>query len=277
MKTGIILFEQFHGRENIGSSRIRGHWIAKYWEDCEVAITGKKYDQIIYQKVYWPEHAKNFKGKKILDMCDPDWLHWSHRVKEMIEEVDAITTSTEALRIAIQQFTDKPVYYVADRLDLDVHRERKVHEGRAKLAVWFGYSSNSELVKPLLNILDNYNLDLKIISDKDFNLPNAKKGKINLINTRWNPETINRELISGDIILNPRSSKGRWRFKSNNKTLSAWSLGMPVADNLTDLKRFLDEDERKKESQLRLKEVKEKWDVRKSVDEYKKIFESINK
>jgi hypothetical protein len=36
----------------------------------------------------------------------------------MLENVDAITTSTEKLAEAIRNFTDKPVFYVPDRMDL---------------------------------------------------------------------------------------------------------------------------------------------------------------
>jgi len=64
------------GRKDIGSSRIRGEWLANNCGDTEIFIQGKAYDVVIYQKAYWVEHAKLFKGIKILDLCDPDWLHW---------------------------------------------------------------------------------------------------------------------------------------------------------------------------------------------------------
>ena len=70
MKKGAILtFEQFHGRKNLGSSRIRGHWLIDNWDEVELFKQGKKYDFVIYQKAYFIEHAKIFKGIKILDLC----------------------------------------------------------------------------------------------------------------------------------------------------------------------------------------------------------------
>ena len=65
------------------------------------------------------------------------------------------------------------------------------------------------------------------------------------------------------------------RFKSNNKTLQCWALGMPVAKTADDLDRFVDPAERNKEAKVRLKEIKERWDVKISVDEMKALIEEI--
>ena len=116
MKIGILTFEQFHGKMDIGISRIRGHWLAKYWDEAEVWKMGQKYDIMIYQKVYWIEHAKQFNGIKILDLCDPDWKEWSSRIKQMIDLCDAVTTSTYEIAKYIIKLTDKPVWYIPDRL-----------------------------------------------------------------------------------------------------------------------------------------------------------------
>jgi len=76
MKGGILLFEKWHGKENIGSSRIRGHWLVKYWSEVEprdmeleLFKQGAKYDFVIFQKVYWLDFVKEFNGIKILDLC----------------------------------------------------------------------------------------------------------------------------------------------------------------------------------------------------------------
>ena len=75
MKIGILTFEQFHGRKDIGSSRIRAKWVINHWPEAEEFVFGQKYDVVIYQKAYWLEHAQEFKGLKILDICDADFLH----------------------------------------------------------------------------------------------------------------------------------------------------------------------------------------------------------
>jgi hypothetical protein len=47
---------------------------------------------------------------------------------------------------------------------------------------------------------------------------------------------------------------------------------MPVATNGTELDRFLKGEEREKERVKRLKEVKEKWDVKISVKEWQDFY-----
>ncbi len=294
---GILTFEQFNGRRNIGSSRIRGKWLAKYWPEAEELIQGKPYDAVVYQKAYWVEHARLFKGTKILDLCDRDWTHWGYRVKEMIDEVDAITCSTEALRDAVQHFTSKKVYLVPDRIDLQAHPQRKEHRGngRAKTVVWFGYSSGFPLLQSSLGALVKYRLNLICIADTPFVLPmtvmrprrdmyksdegyaEAVNGKhfVDLKNYLWSLETVNDDIIRGDIVINPKSEVGRWRYKSNNKTVTAWALGMPVAHGREELERFLDESERVAEAERRIKEVRELYDVRKSVDEMKAVINEV--
>src|SRR4030042_325192 len=140
MKCGIYTFEIYHGKKDIGSSRIRGHWLAKYWEDAEIMKLGEHYDVVIFQKAYDIEFAKYFKGIKILDLCDPDWMHWQFPIKEMIEECDAITTSTQALADYITTITEKPVMYIADRLDLESLKEKITHRGEFISAVWLSYT-----------------------------------------------------------------------------------------------------------------------------------------
>jgi hypothetical protein len=276
LKCGILTFEKYEGRRNIGSSRIRGHWLIKHWTEAEIFNMGSNYDAIIYQKAYWIDHAKKFKGVKILDVCDPDIYHWGYRTVEMIQECDAVTTSTEALAVLYRTFTNKPVICIPDRMDLESHRERKIHNGDAKKAVWFGYSTNFELLKPAVNFLVKNNLELIVISDKDFSVPNNIADKIKVTNIRWELETVNKNIVLGDFVLNPFSNTGRWQFKSNNKTLTAWALGMPVATTAKEMEGFLSEEARVQESELRLKEMQEKWDVKISVEEYKKLIHELH-
>jgi len=276
-KGSILLFEQFHGRKNMGSSRIRGHWLVNNWDGVELFKQGKEYDFVIYQKAYFLEHAKIFKGVKILDLCDPDWLHWAYKVKEMIEYCDAVTTSTESLAISLRQITDKPVLCIPDRVDLKLFKEKKIHEGDATRVCWYGYSDNFEILKPTLGILKKHNLDLLIISDGTFNIPKIYDGKIKVENIKYDIRTINQNILKSDFVINPQGTRGKWKFKSNNKTLTSYAIGMPVAHNTEELKRFIKCDERKKEIEKRSKELKEEYNIEKSIDQYKELILSIKK
>ena len=277
MKGAILTFERYLGKRNIGSSRIRGKWLADNWEGVELFTQGQGYDFIIYQKAYFVEHAKAFKGIKIFDLCDPDFLHWGYRTKEMLDNVDIITTSTEALAKTLRNFTTKPVVHIPDRINLKEFTTKKYHKDRARTVVWYGYSTNFEMLKPVLHFIKKLKLNLIVISDTSFLMPNAYVNSIEVRNFPHNWDTVALDIQEGDIVINPQSSKGKWKYKSNNKTLFAWAQGMPVATNLIELQKFLSEEERRKEAIKRTKELEEKWDICYSVNELKTIIKDVKK
>lgn len=279
MKTGILLFEQVQGKKDIGSSRIRGHWIVKHWKDAgvdlgeaEIFKHGGNYDAVIYQKAYFIEHAKDFQGIKIFDICDPDWLDWGYRFKEMIELCDAITCSSRALAAAIGGFTNKPVYFVPDRVDLDSVIPPKIHKGDAKIAVWYGYSHNFPALMASLPALAKRGLSLIVISDDVFTPP--ANSKVSVTNYPWSQHWM-ADIQRGDIVINPQMKKGRWKYKSDNKTSISRALGMPVAHTDEELDQLITEAERARASVECLRIVKEHYDVRLSVVDYKDIIQAI--
>jgi len=274
MKNNIAfwLMEEYHNWPlgKAGSSRIRGRWVMKYWPGTESYQIGKKYDAIIFQKVYFPDFIERYKGIKILDMCDPDMLEGAP-ITEAIENVDAVTVSTKPLYNLMKQLTDKPVVIIPDRIDFDEHTQvKRRFEGRAREAVWFGYSHNFTILKPCINKLKKNKIRLKIISDKGF-----KHADKNVIMKEWDVDKVHSELIMSDFALMPKYDKGKFIFKSNNKTLTCWALKVPVATMPEDLDRLGDPDERKREAEEKYEKVKAEFDVRKSVEQYKELIKDI--
>ena len=277
-KIGFLLYENIIGNKNAASSRIRGKWLIKYWPEAEEFVYGRKYEVVIYQKCYPVDHAKLFKGIKILDLADPD-----HTIREPIIEMmrycDAMTVSSEALRDFYQTMIDKPVVFIDDRQDLEYLKEKKQHKGRAKEVVWYGYSHNSHVLKAVLPSLERLKLGLSIISDSMTTVTAySKERREKRVKERWikwNLDKVNREIIKSDIVIMPSSMKPNDRFKSLNKTTNAWALGMPVANTADDLEKFLSEEARKKEAEKNLKIVKEKFDVRISVQEMKDLINKL--
>jgi len=285
MKTAFLTFEHFHKKpiDSIGGSRIRANNLVKYWNDAELFRYGQEYDAIIYQKVYWINNAESFKGIKILDICDADFLHWGYKTVEMIGHCDAITCSTQALALDIANFTDKPVWVIPDRLDLNSYPFKKKHKGMATKIGWYGYSQNfpviheSGIIKGIydLNKKYGYDLELVIISDGIFQTPAFAKDKVKITNIKWTSKGVNRDLQQCDIIVNPRLKTGHWKYKSNNKTINAWALGLPVADTKEDLLRFLNPEERTKEIKERAVELRSNYNLKQSIKEYKNLIKQI--
>lgn len=281
MKTGILLFEQFLGKKDVGSSRIRGHWIVRNWQkagadlgEIETFKFGAKYDAVIFQKAYFVEFAKAFDGVKILDICDPDWLDWSYRFKEMIEEVDAVTCSSLALTKAISKFTQKPVYFIPDRVDTENFPAPKEHVGPTKAVAWFGYSQNFPILDSCLKALMKHGLDLIVISDGVYVPPAAFK-EVKVQNFPFNEQHYMDDIQKADLVLNPVYSKGKWKYKSTNKTSIAQALGMPVAQTGEELDALMTEEARKKAAEQGLQNVRDHFDISLSVIDYKDVIQEV--
>lgn len=281
-KVGILTFAQFHGRADIGSSRIRAEWPTKYWPEAEIFVMGKAYDTVIYQKVYWIEHAEKFKGKKILDMCDADFLHWGYRIKQMIDLCDAVTTSSPQLATYVKKLTDKPVVCIPDRIDFKEFDGymKKDHKGKGdtKTVAWYGYSENFPMLDSSINALADAGItDLIVIASRrsPYQLPTGLEGKIRLTNYPWTRDTVNIDLLRADIVINPQANSGRYKYKSNNKTICAWALGLPVAHNKKELENLMTEEARIKESDEKYTMVHQEYDVEQSVKEYRQLIENL--
>jgi len=274
-KIRYVLFERYWQRRNIGSSRIRGYWVIealkKLGYDANILRQGEDCSVLIFQKAYWKEMARAFKGIKILDICDPDWLD-GVEMANFCKEMDAVITSTIQLKKEMQGFCKCPVYFIPDRVKLENLPKPKIHKGGAKDCCWFGYSHNMEVLEAIPLKLKKLGLSLTVISDGQY-----KDGVIAVKNIKWQAETVDRNIQKSDIVVMPLSKIGRNVYKSNNKIVHSWALGMPVATNPQELERFLDSNERNKEAAKRLKEIKEKYDVRLSAEELLNLINVITK
>lgn len=275
MKIGFLTMEKWDRRKkgSVGSSRIRGDWVMKFLEGAEEFNMGSDYDVVIYQKAYWEEHIKAFKGIKIFDLCDPDWLEGRPLV-ELGKYVDAFTVPTEALKNALNNYLDIPVYVVPDRMDLEFYSKPKPkHEGLAKSCVYFGYSHNARKVLPqTLETLKEMNINLTVISESSF----TESGFYNISNVPYDNDTVNAEIIKHDFVLLPEVENDmRFSFKSNNKTVSSWLLKMPVVKTEEDFERFLHPEARQKEADEKYAMATEQYDVRKSAEQFKQIIEEL--
>lgn len=273
--------EQYENRpyNSVGSSRIRGRWLLNYWPEAEEFVMGKEYDVVIYQKAYWQRHMENFDGIKIFDLCDKDWP--KQPIVEVMSNIDAVVCSTEPLSEALRNFNTNigiEVKTIKDRVDLNKVNRTKFDygQGRIKNAVWYGYFHNFEKVmSPVFWDLRKKNINLTVISDKH---PIRMRGfDLEIESKPYNQETIYENLAEADVVLNPKRLDGKWKYKSENKTVIAWACGVPVARTLDELE-YLDRSasDREAEARKRLNDVKENYDVRISVDEYKDLIKKLS-
>jgi len=272
MNISMLTMEQYDNRRpnTVGSSRIRGAWVMKYEPRIKRFEIGEKVDAVIYQKAYYHDHMKQFTGIKVFDLCDPDWLE-NKPLAELAENVDAFTVTTEAIAGYLRQITQKPVVVIPDRIDPDEHVPTHVrHVGRARTVVWYGYSQNHEMLDQTVDEIHKRGMELVIISDRNYH-----SGDVFI---KYEYPKVHEDIAKYDMILLPDYKNNvKYQYKSNNKTLTAWGLRMPVATSPDDLDRFLSADEREKEAETRLQEVLEKHHVRQSGPEYIKLIEELAK
>jgi len=271
MKIAMLSMEKYDNRraESVGSSRIRCRWVMKYDKRLEPFKNGFHYDAVIYQKAYWDEHMRAYNGIKIFDLCDPDWME-GKPITEVAELVDGFTVPTKPLADFIKQLTNKPVLIIPDRVDPEHIPVKTEHIGKARSVVWFGYSSNQVVLDQCMIFLKSKLLQLVVISEKNYHDAD--------VNVVWDYRTLCEEIVKHDFVLMPDYKKNlRHSFKSPNKTLTSWALGMPVATGPEDIIRFMDPAERQKEADLRRAEVLEKHHSRLSGQEYVTFIEEIAK
>lgn len=271
-------FSQFHNkRPPSGSTYIRVNQLMKYWPEADLYKYGENPEVMIFQKVYvWPDYKfmRDFEGIKILDICDPDWLD-NVSIKESIDAVDAVTCPDQPLADFISQLTDKPIRVIKDRFDLELIPKSKEHTDKAKTVVWFGYSHNAELLKPALNIIREHEMHLLLISNDNpmparwaMNSETQKYIENNYTYLKYQEETIYDQLKRADFALLPKGYRPQDRFKSENKTIKANLVGLPVAHDLESFEKYLDAENRI----VDVDGIRKEYDVRNSVKEYKELI-----
>ena len=274
--TGIIPFADYNER-SAGSTHLRADGLANTTNDFEIWKHGHKYDNLIFQKTYWHEMMEHFKGPKILDLCDPDWINGTVDLIETGNLVNAITCSSSSLTALVKTyFPEKIVVCVPDRLDFDTFPlPREPHKNRAKEIVWFGYIANAhETIAQFAPTLKELGLNLTIISDR----PYSNEDEILELSPKFIPYSIHSaysNIKQADIVINPKSDKAFFKYKSNNKTIISWKLGLPVAETPEELIYLLEADKRNKETNKGMHMVNAEYNILKSASQYREIIIQI--
>jgi hypothetical protein len=277
---GFLTYEQIHASPNSGSSRVRARMLTKHWPESEVFKIGRKYSAVIFQNSHWCEYARRFGGAKILDVSDPNLL-WNPEFLAMTDLCDAVSTPTSALADFVAQYTETPTFCVPNGIDLDsLCAIRKTHRGNGptQKAAWFGNSMNYMFLDSAIPFLAEHGIrDLVVVAEGrvPYSVPYKFGGKIQIRNYIWDLNTARTQLLEADVVVNFRTNFGRYRFMSDDKTILAWSLGLPVAHSPEELKVLIAEDARISEADRRYLQVRRENDVRRVIENYQSIISEI--
>jgi hypothetical protein len=260
----------FDGLRNPGSARVRAEWVARYWDGAEVYDRSQPLagcDLYVFQKAYltseprmWIAAAARWRDggacRLAFDLCDPDFLEEEHRRRmlDVLPLFDFAVAPTEALAEWLGRYL--PARVIPDRVDVEEVRGY----GRARLTdsdtptcVWAGYERNVAALDALRPMVEEMGLPLVVLA-LDGPLPFG--------------EFWRRVLGTGEVLLNPRPEDGRLSYKSDNKTVIAWTLGMPVARTVDELRRLADPTERSNSAKRSALIAETVADVRLSVKQW---------
>jgi hypothetical protein len=85
---------------------------------------------------------------------------------------------------------------------------------------------------------------------------------------KWTEDGANAEIAKHDVALVPQ----RNRYKSSNRSTTAWALGVVPVDAGHHLERVIDIDRRRREAELGRRLVEQEYDVRISVRQWKDLL-----
>lgn len=316
MKTILYLADSYRSesrRNYLASSRIRGHWLSKYWDEVDdnfypsdygydpkdsaeffklkTQLTNlEKYDTIIMNKTYEPDLVKELRKRGkivILDMCDPDWkephsdINRINKCRDTMAEVDAIVVNGALMQYTVSKmFPDKRVYVIPDRLDLEWHKPKKNHHNKElKSICWYGYSANLRVLEPYMKDIIEMGLNITVYSDKSFEslvIPTKRDVSQQYAYRFWDIHTINRDIVKHDaVFVGEDKVKSLSQWKSNNRVLTGYALKMPVAYDIKDLIRLKSKRKRINDAETGYGWVRDGFNIRLSVRDYKKIIKEL--
>jgi len=288
---------------NSASSRWRCEYVAKYIPFAEIykrdvtKLPGD-FDVVVFQKAYTQEMvviAKFLKlqGKKIVfDLCDADWVKPEAflPISEMAKLADHLVASTFYIQEYLIKIYRKPTTLIVDRIDLEKYPDSQVKchaQTENQRIVWVGNRNTIKYLNLFNEVLyqtcSEHPFTLRLISDQfnEYQCPDSMKVVTEEI--KWNLDTVDGYIRDCDIMINPHDlNEEVGKAKSDNKTILAWSLGLPVVSHGNDkrIKSLLlaylkSAEKRNKAGLLGRKFVKELYDSKISATEYRLIFNNL--
>lgn len=235
-----IYFDDIN-RLNAASARYRCIWPSLALNDSKVWSTADnledislQFDIVIFQKLHSDkaiELAKFYKAAGllvVLDLADPHSHYDLNQIRKMVNTVDLITVSSSALKRNYREiFPFKPIYIVEDGEYMNFYNEKKQNYELVSdkpIITWYGIADtlpNLNYGLQVLSSLKSY-ARFKVISDAK-----PDEADFDIEFKVWELHSYSREIINSDLVINSRSPKKDNRYKSLNKTITAWVLGLP--------------------------------------------------
>jgi hypothetical protein len=291
----------FTGNSDPASTRIRVRWAVKHNSNFIMAEDFNDLVQcngVVFQTRFAPPDivlAKKLKLANrfiIFDLTDPQWdlEHYVDSIDgnfaQMVNLADLITVPTQVLKdYFLKQFPNKEVDVIKDRLDLDIYDKLKLHRPREQYQIlWTGSYCNlcsMELArKDLEKLGQEFKIKLLCIYDQIHNYRIKPFDNIKVETMEWTNDLVINELLRSDLSINPKFDNHWKSYKSDNKTMMAWSLGIPCVERnfYKEIKKYLsDHDLRNKEANIQRAIIEKEYDSKLTMQEWEACAIKLSK
>jgi hypothetical protein len=291
----------FTGNSDPASTRIRVRWAVKHNSNFIMAEDFKDLVQCngtVFQTRFAPPDialAKRLKQANrfiIFDLTDPQWDldHYVDSIDgnfaQMVDLADLVTVPTQVLKdYFLKQFPSKEVSIIKDRIDLDVYDKIKLHRPRNTYQIlWTGSYCNlcsMELARNDLERLGKeFSIKLLCIYDQINNYRIKPFDNIKVETMEWTHDLVINELLKSDLSINPKFDNHWKSYKSDNKTMMAWSLGVPCVERnfYKEIKKYLnDHDLRNREANVKRAIIEKEYDSKLTMQEWEECAIKLSK
>jgi hypothetical protein len=248
-RIGFVIENKTSYNEAMASTRLRCYDIIQqinrkhYY--AEVYQQQSKYDIVVFQKCFQPDHiklARTFKSqgvKTVLDINVNYIENFGHakkyvtdeqyeNIKKMINIVDAVLVSSPMLFNIYKKYHPS-VFCIEEMVTSNFFNTIKKHNERNPLSLLYcGYSKKAEEILSIKNVLielhNKYNISIVFITDHD---PGIDFIPYRFI--QYQHEKLPQLLLNGDIKIAPRDLKSSYNIgHSFTKVAYPMSVGIPA-------------------------------------------------
>ena len=136
------------------SARYRAYWVAPYMEDATVVELPYEGDKLMlpYADVYiWQkrfdkgisEFISENGWRQWWDVCDPLWWLSPELSKDILDRVEGVVSSTQALADDFTAWSGRDCHVIPDRLELSHYNKQREHRDVQPVRfIWYGMGVN---------------------------------------------------------------------------------------------------------------------------------------
>ncbi len=304
MRIGFLTLNNYYKVDSNSNSRIRVEYVAKYIPDSYITEDKEllgSCDALVFQTRYFKEdvdYIKEFKDTKkvlIMDVTDPMWYWHNESVdrwfkEEVLSNMDIVICSTKILaKMYRKHYGVRNITFIPDRMDLQKYNRVKIHDRKKESIklLWHGYIENIKALEPFKDDILEINkfheklygkkMKLEIVSNREPDLEFYESfNQLEIIYEQWDSYKLIDYILDSDIVLNCRPQEENFNYKSNNKTITSWALGVPCVEGIDfkeKLKKLIVNPEFRKEEGIKKRaEVERYWDSKISAKQLERLI-----